>query len=632
MRKLYSLLIALMVTVVANAQFAGGKGTAEDPYLIADAYQLADMCNIGSSINNHFKLSNSIDLKEWIEENSPNLGWNPIGNKDNPFCGYFDGAGYTIYGLSINRPNQKYIGLFGYVSGGKISNLNIETPIVIGGDYSAIICGIYDGHYLQDTFFSNCSILNGGELSGGNYTGGVCGKTYGGILGCESNITKIQSNGDNVGGIVGWSNSPINSCKVEMELLESTYKESKIGGIIGYAYPYSHIDHNIVIISNILGGKYIGGIVGSFESKVEDSSNYIKNCITIANRIQSNNQSYSAGICGYSYLGAQKATMNIDNCYSYCNLLSSEHWTGGIVACTTNNASSTTNITNCLTDGTLIGSDNTSGIGRSEYNCNTSKTLVLCNSIISSNIACGIVIGKCSNSVCLARAIEGYRVNRVSSSDSKNNKALSTIKLIENGILLEDVPDNNLNGTGFGDQTMKRATTYSGIGWDMNNDWKINEGVDYPSLRLLSDYPIISKYETTSNCRLYGNSPVNGKIYVMKDGATYTSDIIDNAFEINVGAVNVGDTLLYFSMPEGGKPSMVRRIVIEGTTDPSCDVVKGDANGDSVVDAADVVSTVNSILGKPSSTFVQKNADVNEDGLILVDDAVGTVNVIMNNQ
>ena len=58
----------------------------------------------------------------------------------------------------------------------------------------------------------------------------------------------------------------------------------------------------------------------------------------------------------------------------------------------------------------------------------------------------------------------------------------------------------------------------------------------------------------------------------------------------------------------------------------------GDANGDEAVDAADVVSIVNYILGKPSSSFNDKNADTNGDGQILVDDAVGTVNKIMNNQ
>ena len=61
-------------------------------------------------------------------------------------------------------------------------------------------------------------------------------------------------------------------------------------------------------------------------------------------------------------------------------------------------------------------------------------------------------------------------------------------------------------------------------------------------------------------------------------------------------------------------------------------VLTGDSNSDSVVDAADVVCTTNYILGKPSSSFNEKNADVNIDGQILIDDAVGTVNIIMNEQ
>ena len=42
--------------------------------------------------------------------------------------------------------------------------------------------------------------------------------------------------------------------------------------------------------------------------------------------------------------------------------------------------------------------------------------------------------------------------------------------------------------------------------------------------------------------------------------------------------------------------------------------------------------TINCILGRPAANFVRKNADINGDGQILVDDAVGTVNLIMSNQ
>ena len=56
----------------------------------------------------------------------------------------------------------------------------------------------------------------------------------------------------------------------------------------------------------------------------------------------------------------------------------------------------------------------------------------------------------------------------------------------------------------------------------------------------------------------------------------------------------------------------------------------GDANTDNVIDVADVVATVNSILGEPAEDFVAPAADVTCDGKIDVDDVVATVNIILS--
>ena len=55
----------------------------------------------------------------------------------------------------------------------------------------------------------------------------------------------------------------------------------------------------------------------------------------------------------------------------------------------------------------------------------------------------------------------------------------------------------------------------------------------------------------------------------------------------------------------------------------------GDANGDGVVDVADVVAIVNYILNKPGESFNEKAADVNDDGVIDVADVVAVVNIIL---
>ena len=55
----------------------------------------------------------------------------------------------------------------------------------------------------------------------------------------------------------------------------------------------------------------------------------------------------------------------------------------------------------------------------------------------------------------------------------------------------------------------------------------------------------------------------------------------------------------------------------------------GDANGDDKVTVADVMLTVNAILGKGHTTFIKKIADVNKDNKITVSDVMGIVKIVL---
>ena len=57
----------------------------------------------------------------------------------------------------------------------------------------------------------------------------------------------------------------------------------------------------------------------------------------------------------------------------------------------------------------------------------------------------------------------------------------------------------------------------------------------------------------------------------------------------------------------------------------SDDGLPGDANGDGVLTTADVVETVNCIMGTPSKAFVEKMADMNGDGKITTADVVAII-------
>lgn len=102
-----------------RAQFSGkGRGTTDDPYLITTANELNQTRN---NLEACYKLMRDIDLTEWLSENNPSQGWAPVGAKDEPFKGKFDGNGKTVK-LFINRPDQENVGFMGVVSCATIKN------------------------------------------------------------------------------------------------------------------------------------------------------------------------------------------------------------------------------------------------------------------------------------------------------------------------------------------------------------------------------------------------------------------------------------------------------------------------------------------------------------------------------
>lgn len=166
-----------------------GSGTADDPYLVSSALDLANAVATGGvfvSQKLHYKLTNDIDLGgiPWIDaddgaapENygsSENGYWSDI-NKNGvaddgdewfckysyvPFAGTLDGNGYTIYGLNAKEAGA----LIPELAGGAVKNLHLRDSVAstaliassVTADStidgcSAEDCYIYDGNKLTST-------------------------------------------------------------------------------------------------------------------------------------------------------------------------------------------------------------------------------------------------------------------------------------------------------------------------------------------------------------------------------------------------------------------------------------------------------------------------------------------------
>ena len=136
LRKAVLITIVSLMPLMAMAQFPGGDGTPGNPYQIED---WDHMQSVRDYLDAHFILMNDLNenttgYSEYVkdlegEENVVNdgQGWEPIGTPFEPFSGVFDGQGFTIKGLHVDRigieeavesePTPPLgIGLFGYVS------------------------------------------------------------------------------------------------------------------------------------------------------------------------------------------------------------------------------------------------------------------------------------------------------------------------------------------------------------------------------------------------------------------------------------------------------------------------------------------------------------------------------------
>ncbi len=118
-----------------------GNGTEAEPYLIADADDLAELSYLTESSGKFFKMTNDIDMTgiEWKKR---------IGTEDAPFKGSFDGSNHLIKNLHIvGKTGDTVIGLFGCLGDGAIvKNVGIVSPVIttancINGVLAAKACG-----------------------------------------------------------------------------------------------------------------------------------------------------------------------------------------------------------------------------------------------------------------------------------------------------------------------------------------------------------------------------------------------------------------------------------------------------------------------------------------------------------
>jgi len=311
--------------------FAGGSGTAEDPYLIADGAQLArfaSMVNGGqTSING--KLTADILLNDisnwtsWNESTAPANSWTPIGSITYRFSGTLDGDGHSVSGIYINSTeiSQGLVGVLG--EGGTLQNLGVKASYIKGNNFVGGVCGYNDSGPV-----TNC--YNTGSVEGNSQVGGVCGRNDGTVSNCY-NTGSVTGTGDHVGGVCGLNyDVTVTNC-YNTGSVEGT--GDYVGGVCGDNYLGTVT--NCYNIGSVEGNEIVGGVCGR-------NSSTVTNCYN-SGSVEGNSQ--VGGVCGLN-------GRTLTNCYN-TGSVAGNRYVGGV--CGLNY----TTVTNCYY---LAGTAN-SGIG-----------------------------------------------------------------------------------------------------------------------------------------------------------------------------------------------------------------------------------------------------------------------------
>lgn len=193
------LAIALSLPVTLRAQFGGGTGTIGNPYIVATATHLN---NVRTQLGSHFIQTANIDLN--VSPYNAGDGWLPIGTSATKFTGNYNGQGYTVSGLFINRSSSDDIGLFGHTSGtAVISRIGVIDVYVIGEYYVGALVGSSEGtvNLCYSTGFVEAFQSAGGLVG---YNDGLSGGNPGAITNSYS-LAYARASSSRAGGVTAWN-------------------------------------------------------------------------------------------------------------------------------------------------------------------------------------------------------------------------------------------------------------------------------------------------------------------------------------------------------------------------------------------------------------------------------------------
>ena len=269
--------MAALIAGLGGAYYVGGGNTPLSQNL--EIWTWYDLDAVRDNLAGNHTLMNDLDSTTpgYEELASPTAnggkGWQPIGFFEVTYAsgcdaagvcvsrygltGTFDGQGYEIHDLFINRPDEDeaYAGLFGLVMHeGIIKDISVVNSDITGDD------GV--GGLVGANFGTVSNSYSSGNITGDGAVGGLVGGNQGTVSNSHSTCNVIGNSA--VGCLAGWNDSTVSNSYSSGNVTGDEH----VGGLVGQNW------HGTVSNSyssgSVTGNVQVGGLVGTHWNPEED--------------------------------------------------------------------------------------------------------------------------------------------------------------------------------------------------------------------------------------------------------------------------------------------------------------------------------------------------------------------------
>ncbi|WP_312279974.1 S-layer homology domain-containing protein [Oscillibacter sp.] len=299
--------------------FAGGDGSSNTPYQIADA---AGLYAVNYGLNKNYKLTADIDLGATFDLSYGSIvyhRWQPIGvlrygagvdmtngtmDLTKAFSGTFDGGNFTISNVTVDASADETMmapgGIFSCVTG-TVKDLTVKNVTVTANENTAMTAGGVIGYALPGAKLINVDLTAAdgqrNTVTGRNCVGGITGGSESAALsGCDVSKTDIVVLGSN-----DFSKTPGRIIQVDVAECGGPVVGGGFGGSIANS---SATDCTVSAAGNEPVG--LGGLAGCLQCMTAITDNTVSN-VTITTQQGGH---AIGGLCGYAGTGTDGAAID----------------------------------------------------------------------------------------------------------------------------------------------------------------------------------------------------------------------------------------------------------------------------------------------------------------------------------